>query len=422
MRATLLTPIAAATITFTIGACGTDTDSRAAAPATVVETIGDTTVVRTLSGSVWGAKATLVPEVTIGRLERAEEYLFGSIRSIAVDDDWNVYVFDEQAQHVRVFDSAGVYVETLGGSGEGPGEFGRAESIALLSDGRLVVRDPGNMRVQVFGPGPGEQDEWRYDAGNTGAMSPLHTDDLNRTFLLARDLSQTGLVMHLIVLGPDGTPLDTVPQPSSGYEQATLRAEYTSRGGTRWSTANVPFAPSFKWTVHPNGHFLTGISSAYRIHLPRAGGVLRIERTSDPVPVSDAERDRQRERITRRMRNTEPNWSWNGPPIPDNKPFFKALLAGKDGRIWVMLSTEGEPVENENHDPDNPFSAPVTWREAIVYDVFESDGTYLGVVAPPEGFDDLPLPIFDGDHVWAVTSDELGVQRVVRYRIVVAGG
>lgn len=147
--------------------------------------------------------------------------------------------------------------------------------------------------------------------------------------------------------------------------------------------------------------------------------MLRIERTSDPVPVSDGERDRQRERITRRMRNTEPNWSWNGPPIPDNKPFFKALLAGKDGRIWVMLSTEGEPVENENHDPDDPSSAPVTWREAIVYDVFESDGTYLGVVAPPEGFDSLPLPIFDGDHVWAVTSDELGVQRVVRYRIVV---
>ncbi len=85
----------------------------------------------------------------IGRLNGPEEYLFGWIWSIAVLSDWNVYVLDEQAQHVQVYDSAGGYVETLGGRGEGPGEFSRAEAIALLSDGRLVVRDPGNMRVQV---------------------------------------------------------------------------------------------------------------------------------------------------------------------------------------------------------------------------------------------------------------------------------
>jgi hypothetical protein len=40
-------------------------------------------------------------------------------------------------------------------------------------------------------------------------------------------------------------------------------------------------------------------------------------------------------------------------------------------------------------------------------------------VATPEGFSSYPNPVFEGDHVWAVTRDELGVQRVVRYRIVV---
>ena len=42
----------------------------------LVETRGDTTVVRTLSGSVWGADATLVPEFAIGELDGLEEYLF----------------------------------------------------------------------------------------------------------------------------------------------------------------------------------------------------------------------------------------------------------------------------------------------------------------------------------------------------------
>ena len=406
-----------ATTAIVLAACATDADPPPGGPETIVETMGDTTVVRTLSGSVWGAEATLVPEITIGRVEGAEEYLFGSIWSIAVDDDWNVYVFDEQAQHIQVYDSASVYMETLGGRGEGPGEFSRAEAIALLPDGRLVVRDPGNMRVHVFGPGPGERDEWRYNSGYAYSSGPLYTDGLGRTFLETRDMSRTDFGMHFVVLGSDGTPLDTMPLPSGGYEQATLTAEFSDEGGSGRTDMIVPFSPRFIWTVHPNGHFLTGHSSAYRIDVPRDDGVLRIERVHDPVPVSDGERESSVERITRTMRNTQPGWSWNGPPIPDYKPAFVELLVGKGGRIWARLSSEGELIENENYNPDNPGSVPVLWNERLRYDVFEPDGTYLGIVLPPEEFNPATRPVFDGDHVWAVSTDELGVERVVRYRV-----
>ena len=134
MGVRLLIPLAATTLT--LAACQIDNDRSATGPDVVTETIGDTTVVRTLSGSVWGTEATLVPEVSIGELDGPEEYLFGWIFSIAVDDDHNVYVFDYQAQHVGVFDAEGNHVETLGRKGEGPGEFDRAESIAMLPDGR----------------------------------------------------------------------------------------------------------------------------------------------------------------------------------------------------------------------------------------------------------------------------------------------
>ena len=405
-----------------LAACGTDTGSSAAGPEVVVDTIGDTTVVRTMSGSVWGAEATLVPEVSIGELDGPEEYLFGSIWSIAVDDDRGVYVFDGQAQHIRVFDSAGGYVQTLGGRGEGPGEFRSAEAIALLPDGRLLVRDQGNNRVQVFGPGAGDSDQWRYDAGYMGSMSPLYTDAEGRTFVLARDRSRTGFARHLIVMGSDGTPVDTLPEPSSEYQQPQLTAEFDIEGGRASYGAIVPFSPNFVWTVHPDGHFLTGMAAEYRIDLPSDGRVLRIERAFDPVPVSDAEREYEREGVTRYLRSRYPDWSWNGPPIPDHKPFFKALLAGKDGRIWVQLSTEGQLAQNEDHDLDDPLSQPVTWREPVRYDVFKADGTYLGVVNPPDDFVTRPEPIFHGEYVWAVTEDELGVERVVRYRIVVGGG
>lgn len=411
--------VLAAAATALLAGCGTDTGFWDRGPEVITETIGDTTVVRTVSGGVWGAEATLVPEVSIGELDGAEEYLFGGIWSIAVDDDRVVYVLDAQARQVRVFDSAGEYVRTLGGRGEGPGEFRSAEAIALLPDGRLVVRDSGRNRVHVFGPGAGDIDHWPYDAGNSGSDAPLHTDADGRTYVLTRDLSRplTDFARHIIVLGPDGTHLDTVPEPSSNHDQAVV----TASGGSGTYTSRVPFSPAFAWTVHPSGHFLTGVSSTYRIDLAGDDGVLRIERATNPVPVSDAEREYERNDVMRYMRGGYPDWSWNGPPIPDHKPYFKALLTGRDGRIWVRLSTAGQPVENEDHDPDDPWSDPVTWPEPMRYDVFEPDGTYLGVVRAPDEFMRFRLPVFDGDHVWAVTRDELDVERVVRYRIVVGG-
>ncbi len=409
----------AAAIAIGLCGCGSDPPPSASGPATIVDTIGDTTIVRTLSGSVWGAGATLVPEVSIGELEGPEEYLFGVVGSLAADDDLNVYVLDTQAQHVRVFDSAGTYLRTLGGRGEGPGEFRFAEAVALLPDGRLIVRDPGNQCVVVFGSGGDRTGQWGYRAGNMYfGRSPLHTDAAGRTFLSTRDLSREGFRMQIVVLGPDGTPVDTLPEPAIDHDPPTLSAI----GNSMIVSREVPFSPEYLWAIHRSGGFLTGFSAEYRIELQRDDGVLRIERAGDPVPVAEEERVAMRESVEGSMRSTQPDWSWDGPPIPRHKPFFYELVAGRDGRIWVRVATEAHPADNENHDPENPSSQAVVWREPLRYDVFEPDGTYLGAVAAPEGFEHDRAPVFDGDHVWAVTEDELGVERVVRYRIVVGDG
>ncbi len=423
MRSRLLL-LLTATATLGLAACGTDTGPAPAGPEVVVDTIGDTSVVRTVSGSVWGAEATLVPEISVGEVDGAEEYLFGRISSIAVNDNRDLYVLDERAQHVRVFDSAGAYVETLGRRGEGPGEFGYAEAIALLPDGRLVVRDSRNHRISVFGPGPGQSDQWGFDAGIIPGRNyyPLHTDVHGRTYLNIPLIGNARIgVRQIIVIGPDGTHLDTLPEPSSPLERPPLTAEQTTEWGSIKQSAPVPFSPVFQWTVHPNGHFITGLPSEYRINVARDDGVLRIERTTTPSPVQDEERGRARECVVRSMREIDPDWSWTGPPIPEHRPFYEQLLAGRNGRIWVRLVTERHPVVDENHDPENPCG-PVTWTESTRYDVFEPDGTYLGVVVPPDGFSFHVNPVFDGDHVWAVTWGELGVTRVVRFRIELGGG
>lgn len=60
----------------------------------VVDTLGDTVVVRTVSGSVWGDTAIVEAEVSIGMLEGPDEYLIGNPRSIAVNSAGSIYLLD----------------------------------------------------------------------------------------------------------------------------------------------------------------------------------------------------------------------------------------------------------------------------------------------------------------------------------------
>lgn len=406
-------------------ACRADAGPAGTAPDVVVETIGDTTVVRTLSGSVWGGEATLVPEVAIGQLDGPDEYLFGSIHAITVDDDGRVYVLDGQARDIRVYDSEGSYLETMTRRGEGPGELNNAVSVAVLADGRIIVHDVGDMFVKVVGPSTADREHWAFPAGAfVIPVKPLRIDRNGRILVASAGSSAGDIIEYVRVMGPDGELLDSLSPPGAGFEPpfVEVRLPFVMNGRTT-ASRSVPLTARHYWTVHPNGGFVTGISSDYRVDLQTDDGVLRIERDWEPVPVSEAERGYHREVVTEGLRRTQPDWSWNGPPVPETKRPFRGIVAGNDGRIWVQLWTEAHPVVNEDHDPDDPFSQPVSWASPVRYDAFEPDGTYLGALAAPEGFLASPaVPVFDGEHVWAVSQDELEVQHVVRYRIVVGGG
>ena len=390
------------------GVAGCDADpGPGAGPDIATDTIGDTIVTRTLAGGVWDGIGELVPELSIGHgVDGEEEYTFGRIASLAVDDDGNVYVLDGQAQDLRVFDAEGSYVTTLARRGQGPRELAGADAIALLPDRRVVVRDPANGRLQVVGSEPGQSAEWRHQTAITLPYTPLWTDSRGRTYLVARDPSDApDQVEDVIVLGPQGETLETFATPAAELAPAVLEAQRTE-GLIRSSTSMaVPFSPTVSWAVHPTGAVLVGISSAYRIEVRLGNRVRRIERLHEPVPVSRAERDYHREFIERNMRNFQSDWTWEGPPIPEAKPPFTALHPARDGRIWVELSME-------------PHSESELWLgERRRYDVFEFDGTYLGAVDAPVDMARHPPPVFGADHVWAVTRDDLRIERVVRYRI-----
>ncbi|MFW5947370.1 MAG: hypothetical protein ACOCUW_02650 [Gemmatimonadota bacterium] len=388
------------------------------------DTIGDTVVVRTVAGSEWGETAALEPEVRIGVFEGEDHYMLGQVRSLAVAPDGAIYVVDGQVPALRKYAADGSYLATFGREGAGPGEYRRPDGgLGVLSDGRVVLRDPSNGRLQVYAPDGEPVATWPV-RGNFSTSSPLVVDTADRVYtqiLLDPEADVTEWRMGLVAHDPTtGEPVDTVPAPSWDYDAPRLVARRVSDGGTSVSTTGVPFSPRESWAFSPLGYMVGGLSTRYAIdQYRRDGTVLRIERVYDPVSVQADEKANREDRARHNMRGTQPDWKWSGPGIPDEKPPFHRIFVGRDGRIWVAVHQPGERIPDDQVEqsdaPDAP--PPERWREPVAFDVFEPGGTYLGRANTPRGFSLWPTPVFDGDRVWAVVRDELDVQYVTRFRV-----
>ena len=383
-------------------------------------TAGDTTVVRTVSGSAWGAPARLEPELTIGTFEGAEEYMLGDVAGIAVAPDGSIYVYDRQVPALRKYNSDGEYVQTFGGEGGGPGEYKNSDGgLAVLPDGRVLLRDPGNGRINVYSPDGEVLDHWDM-RGGFFTSRPLFVDTAGTAYTQIWGSLEDGERYDGLrpVNGP-GAGTDSLLAPEWDVERATL----TFSSDRMQMVSGVPFSPRDMWTFSPLGYYVGGVSSRYAVEsfLPN-GKILRLEREVEPVPVQPDEKANSREIMTARFRQNAPDWKWDGPPIPDTKPAFRDIAAGRDGRLWVQLSDDAERLEGVEEGPTAPGEVPAErWREPVVWDVFEPDGSYLGQVRAPDGLQTYPAPVFDGDAVWAVTVDDLDVEYVTRFRVVRGG-
>jgi hypothetical protein len=386
----------------------------------LVDTVGDTITVRTVAGSVWGDTADLVAEISIGTMEGADEYILGNPTQLAVADDGTIYVLDRQVPVVRAYGPDGVHLYDVGRDGGGPGEYKNPDGLTVLPDGRVLVKDPGNARIAVFDPDGEPAGGWPYRGGwNTSHRYYADTAGYSYAMILLESgLPPWEWTYGLARMNMSGELLDTIPAPTWEYEIPRVTGQ---REGSSSSTP-VPFSPRTIFSFSPHGYMLGALTTDYRIDLYRGpGDVLRIERPWDPVPVLAEEKAEQERRITENFRGNFPGWRWNGQPIPDTKPPFTDIFAGNDGRIWVQVAHTGVPTMTgaEAREEEDRSGRPVTrYRTPAVFDVFESDGNYLGVVRTPSDFRVSPKPVTRGDYVWAITRDELDVPTIMRFRIV----
>lgn len=366
------------------------------------EVIGNTTVVRTLSGSVWDTTREAVIDLTIGSAEGPEETMFGYVNEIAPDAAGGVYVYDYQVPAIRHFDSGGRFTRQVGREGQGPGEYLDAVlGMVVRADGRLQIWDARNGRVTIYEPNGSYSEQWPVSSSLFTSQA-MFVDRSDHTYIkktLERPVEGQPWKIGLLHFDDQGNLLETIPDP-------TVPDVPRSDGGF--------LSASKQWTFAPDTSFIVGVNSSYWFEIRKADGhVVRVERNVQPLGVTDAEHAAYEERREYLIRDQGRFMTQLPGETERVKPAYRDLSADSSGRIWVRLYGPVQP--DPAYEPAPEGDAP-RWpfTEEKPYDVFEPDGTYLGQVHVAN---EVNVLHFGLDALWGLREGESGYQYVVRMRL-----
>jgi len=340
----------------------------------------------------------VVEELRIGTVEGDGPDLFGEIQALEVDPQGRIWVLEGQSQELRVFDSEGRHVRTIGRNGGGPGEFSQPIGMGWSRNGELWVPDPQNNRVSVIDTAGTFVGSHRMIGGFVIIPWPGGFDTAGYFYNFLPDMREGGRGFRMLLVRYDSamTPLDTLVPPRWQGPQEFF--ELTSADGESHMRSSVPFTPGLDWELTPAGDFWFIHTGTYELFRVNAAGdtVRKATKPFVPVPVTGEDVDSA---IAGMEWFTKQGGKVDRSRFPGVKPATRSFHVADDGYLWV------EPVTADRADRDR------------VFDIFDPEGRYLGRIRLPfsAGY---PPPIIRGDMILAVTRDELEVPFVVRARVV----
>ncbi|MFC1575438.1 hypothetical protein ACFL5A_02165 [Gemmatimonadota bacterium] len=365
------------------------------------------TIVSNADLGVWaaGEEWTFVEELRIGVQEGSPEYQFGNIQDVTVDSNGRIFALDGIARHIQVYSSDGVYEQTLGAEGSGPGELRSGAALLMGQGDTLLVPDRQLLRFNRYGPD-----------GSTLGSFPMMLEEGSPWAFEATPSGLAGVQIRLLGLPGQvtaGEPRDFIVLLSTeGMITDTLLSypigHFFRLDGHEW------YAPEPTWDVTEDSHLVIGWPDEYRIEFYAGGNLTRIvTKPFQPRPITDRAIERVLGEMDRRADELGLSLETRAQVrdrtfFADSVPAFETLVVGPIGTIWVKrIKPPLELLPGELRlFPENPER---TW------DVFDSAGRYLGLVTLPDRFDPM---VFRADRVFGRWRDELDVPYVMELRIV----
>ena len=346
------------------------------------------------------------PFFAVGDALGDERYEFYSLRGMARLSDGSVAVIDRRDQRVRIFSDGGEFVRSMGGRGEGPGEFRNPWFMWALPGDTLWVGDYRPQRFNVFSR-DGEfirlitlDPLYPNPSRGGGVLSNGTSVNLREDLEQETDFT-TPQRLLAEVHGPDGTLLAPL---------LTLAGRHL---GSVESAPRFSFAPLFDANpdVSAGGTTVavtTGRDPEVRVmdDQLRLRRIIRWIEDERAVTRADVRAWREEYRREQRERDLGDFAATLGPqiealasderPVAALFPTATSVMVARDGRIWVRR-----------------YPRP---RQTTGWLAFEPDGRFL---CHMDGVSELSnIYEFGIDYVLGSSRDALDIESVVMYELI----
>jgi len=96
---------------------------------------------------------------------------FSNPSGVAVDGEGRIIVSDQSNNRVQIFDKNETHLKSFGGSGANNGQFQNPYGVAVDGEGRIIVSDRNNHRVQIFDKNGNHLKSFGGSGANNGQFS-----------------------------------------------------------------------------------------------------------------------------------------------------------------------------------------------------------------------------------------------------------
>ena len=320
-----------------------------------------------------------------------DDLIVGQMSGAGVGADGRVYLADASEMLVHIYEPTGTHIQSIGGQGEGPGEFTGLNRPIIYED-HLYAVDFMQQRISAF-----SMDDYSFDytinyGGNDSGMmgfpeqfTPLNNG--NYLMVMSRmsgDGDQYTREPELVIMDNSGEILDSEMVSFDSTNMLTVQAgnggfmlmmpPYLRQSFVRSnSREEIVYANSDRMFIRffdLDGNYKRGV---YHSH------------TNIPV---------NRSRILDNYENDEMRSAIRGETMPETMPIFDQMHLDDEDRIWFAMVTEEEDE-----------------REYLLLDY---EGEQLAAFTWPEG---RSIQAIRDNHIYTQEENEMGLHKIVKYRI-----
>jgi hypothetical protein len=340
-----------------------------------------------------------------GPTDQQFSYVSGLFRM----SDGNIAVANAGSFEVRVFDSTGKHLRSLGRAGAGPGEFQSLYGIYRLRGDSIAAFDTQSQSMTVFAP-DGKVGRTFTITGTTGGsrLTPagLMGNGRDASWLMMSAQNSGALPpgaarLHLFLMRYDqtGKVRDTVAR-LPGFEV------FVFDGGKGRVVPSVLFGRGAAVAATSDG-FVVAMTDFYEINRYSSKGRLQsvVRRATPSRSVTSADIDAAREAQAGLFRSPEQKAllkeSYLHMNVPATMPAIGSALPGRFP--WIVVNEAGGVWVLNYQAPSD--TSPV-------WSIFDREGRLHGTIALPRGFF---LHEVGRDYLLGVQTDSLDVEHIAMY-------